>query len=110
MAEGQGGGLGPREARAIVDQHFDASSLRDTAVRIAQTPCPQTELYEREPLILSAIRTMYRPMFEAYGCDTWIDDYGNLIASHGDSEDGAAPIAFISYAMAWTVGLSIRMA
>lgn len=90
------------DVRGIIDGHFDAASVRRTAVEVAQTPCPQTELYEREPLILRAIREFYRPRFEAAGCETWIDDYGNLIASQGAGAGGHA--LFLSYAMAWTEG------
>ncbi|MGH7721738.1 MAG: M20 family metallopeptidase [Candidatus Dormibacteria bacterium] len=90
-------------AKQLVNRHFDAESLKATVVRIAQTPCPQTELYEREPLILRAIREVYRPAFEGAGCDTWIDDYGNLIATQGDGANGRS-VMFLSYAMAWTEG------
>ena len=58
------------DAKALVNAQFDREALTKTVVRIATTPCPQTELYEREPLILQAIREMYRPAFEAAGCDT----------------------------------------
>lgn len=88
------------EARSIVDRHFDQQAIKDTAIRIASTPAPQTELYDREPLILKAIRTMYRPAFEAAGCDTWIDDYGNLIATQGKASGGKT-VMFLSYAMGW---------
>ena len=89
--------------RDLIDAHFDQESTRARAIEIAKTPCPQTELYEREPLILRAIREMYRPAFESVGCDTWIDDYGNLIAEQGDGTADAR-LLFLSYAMAWTEG------
>jgi acetylornithine deacetylase/succinyl-diaminopimelate desuccinylase-like protein len=92
--------MGPTEAREIVDRHFDERSVKDVAIKIASTPAPQTELYDREPQILRAIRTMYRPAFEAAGCDTWIDDYGNLIASQGTGS-GGKHLLFLSYAMGW---------
>lgn len=91
------------EAKSVVSKHFDPDALKQTVVRIARTPCPQTELYEREPLILKAIRETYRPAFERYGCDTWIDDYGNLIATQGEGTTGKS-VMFLSYAMAWTEG------
>jgi acetylornithine deacetylase/succinyl-diaminopimelate desuccinylase-like protein len=47
---------------------------------------------------------MYRPAFEAAGCDTWIDDYGNLIATQGEGGGGGKHVLFLSYAMAWTEG------
>jgi acetylornithine deacetylase/succinyl-diaminopimelate desuccinylase-like protein len=95
--------MNPSDAKQLVAQHFDRDSLKQTVVRIAKTPCPQTELYEREPLILRAIREMYRPAFERAGCETWIDDYGNLIATQGEGADGPE-LLFLSYAMAWTEG------
>jgi acetylornithine deacetylase/succinyl-diaminopimelate desuccinylase-like protein len=88
------------QARQIVETHFRALRVRDSVIRIASTPAPQTELYDREPLILRAIRTMYRPAFEAAGCDTWIDDYGNLIATQGEASGGKT-VMFMSYAMGW---------
>lgn len=91
------------EARRIVDQHLTRDRLKDTVVQIARTPCPQTELYEREPLILKAIRDLYRPAFQSAGCDTWIDDYGNLVATQGEGRSGKR-LMFLSYAMAWTEG------
>lgn len=92
-----------RDVMAMVSKHFDRDRAVGQAVEIARTPCPQTELYEREPAILSAIRTMYRPAYEAAGCDTWIDDYGNLVATQGTANDGPH-LLFLSYAMAWTEG------
>lgn len=91
---------------ATVEKYFDEERVIEQAVDIARTPCPQTELYEREPTILSAIRNLYRPAYEAAGCDTWIDDYGNLIATQG-SGDGPR-LLFLSYAMAWTEGTMQR--
>jgi len=91
------------EARDIVGRHFDAGTVRESVIKIAQTPCPQTELYDREPQILAAIRHYFRPAFEARGCDTWIDDYGNLIAHQGE-DAGGPTILFMSYAMAWGIG------
>lgn len=89
-----------KEAQAIVDRHFSQPAVKEMAIRIASTPQPQTELYEREPKILSAIRHMYRPAFEAAGCDTWIDDYGSLIATQGEGTGGKT-LLFMSYAMGW---------
>lgn len=98
--------MDPDKARQLVDTHFSASATKANAIAIARTPCPQTELYEREPMILEAIRNYYRPAYEALGCDTWIDDYGNLIASQGG---GSGPhVMFLSYAMAWTEGTMPR--
>lgn len=91
------------EARAIVDRHFDERAVKDAVIRLARTPTPQTELYEREPRILRAIRTMYRPTFESLGCDTWIDDYGNLVATQGNGTAGQT-VMFMSFAMAWMEG------
>lgn len=92
--------MDPQEAKAIVDRYFDQQAVKDTAIRIASTPAPQTELYDREPRILEAIRRMYRPAFESAGCSTWIDDYGNLIATQGEGLGGKT-IMFLSYAMGW---------
>jgi len=91
------------EIRQTIDKFFDQDAVKRTAMRIASTPCPQTELYDREPQILEAIRTMYRPAYELAGCDTWIDDYGNLIASQGD-DSGGPHLMFLGFAMAWTIG------
>lgn len=86
-----------------LDTLVDRDAIQETVVKIARTPCPQTELYEREPRILKAIREFYRPAFEERGCQTWIDDYGNLIATQG--EPGKGPhVMLLSYAMAWTEG------
>jgi acetylornithine deacetylase/succinyl-diaminopimelate desuccinylase-like protein len=95
--------MNAQEAKQLVSDNFDREELKEAVVRIAQTPCPQTELYEREPLILRAIREMYRPAFERAGCDTWIDDYGNLIATQGEGVNGKS-VMFLSYAMTWTEG------
>ncbi len=95
--------MDPKEARRVVDRYFQRQRVKEAAVSIARTPCPQTELYEREPQILSAIRTFYRPLYEEAGCRTWIDDYGNLIASHGIPR-GQPTLLFMSYAMAWMEG------
>jgi acetylornithine deacetylase/succinyl-diaminopimelate desuccinylase-like protein len=86
--------------KAIVDRHFNQQRVKDIAIRIASTPQPQTELYDREPLVLRAIRALYRPAFEAAGCATWIDDYGNLIATQGE-DTGGKTVMFLSYAMGW---------
>lgn len=91
------------EVKRIVDKHINLGRIKDTVIRIARTPCPQTELYEREPLILKAIRELYQPAFNAAGCDTWIDDYGNLIATQGEGGPGRR-LLFLSYAMTWTEG------
>lgn len=74
--------------------------IRETAIEMARVPCPQTELYDREPKILLAIREYFRPQFEAAGCDTYIDDYGNLIATQGSGRGGKT-VLFLSYAMEW---------
>jgi acetylornithine deacetylase/succinyl-diaminopimelate desuccinylase-like protein len=104
MAMEHGGSFTSADAKAIIDRHLDEPTIRENVIRIARTPCPQTELYEREPMILRAIRTLYRPTFEEYGCDTWIDDYGNLIASQGEGRSDAKTILFMGYAMAWAEG------
>jgi len=91
------------EIRRVVESYFNPDAVRETVVRIARTPCPQTELYERDPLILKAIQTFFRPAFEEAGCSTWIDDYGNLIATQGEGGAGRK-ILLLSYAMAWTEG------
>jgi acetylornithine deacetylase/succinyl-diaminopimelate desuccinylase-like protein len=91
------------EAKAIVEQHFDVRAVKDAVIQIARTPTPQTELYERDPRILRAIRNLYRPAFESFGCDTWIDDYGSLIATQGKGSSGKT-VMFMSFAMAWTEG------
>ncbi len=84
----------------LVANQLDKNHIKELAIGVATTPCPQTELYDREPLILRAIREYFRPQFEAVGCDTYIDDYGNLIASQG-SDSGGKTVLFMSYAMAW---------
>lgn len=96
-----------RDITAVVTEAFDRERAVEQAIEIARTPCPQTELYEREPTILSAIRAMYRPAYEAAGCDTWIDDYGNLVATQGTGNKGLH-LLFLSYAMAWTEGTMRR--
>ena len=92
-----------REIKAVIDKHFSRESVKKVAIKIAQTPCPQTELYEREPLLLEAITKFYRPAYEACGCKTWIDDYGNLIATQGENRTGKK-IMFMNYSMAWLEG------
>lgn len=94
--------MDPSAAKDIVNRFYDADALRQSVVRIAQTPVPQTRYYEREPLILDAIQSMYRPALEQAGCDTYIDDYGNLIATQGRGEGPS--LLFLSYAMAWMEG------
>ncbi|MQA81675.1 MAG: peptidase dimerization domain-containing protein [Streptosporangiales bacterium] len=94
------------EILATIGKHFDEERVIEQAVEIARTPCPQTELYDREPSILSAIRNLYRPAYEAAGCATWIDDYGSLIASQGNGD--GPHLLFLSYAMAWTEGTMQR--
>ena len=89
--------------KSAVEKNFDKKTIKDTVIKIAQTPAPQTELYEREPLVLDAVLNVYRPMFEEAGCDTWIDDYGNLIATQGEKASGKK-IILLGYAMHWTVG------
>src|SRR5699024_10911152 len=98
----KGVSMEPQEILDTIDRHFDPDRVTEQAIEIARTPCPQTAPYEREPLILAAIRDMYRPASEAAGCETWIDDYGNLLATQG-SGDGPT-LLFLSYAMAWTEG------
>jgi acetylornithine deacetylase/succinyl-diaminopimelate desuccinylase-like protein len=93
-----------QEIRKVVENYFDKNEIKQTVIEIAKTPTPQTELYEREPLILEAVLNKYRPMFEEAGCDTWIDDYGNLIAIQGERVPGKRRVIFVGYAMSWTVG------
>lgn len=95
------------EVLAGVDRAFDEERATEQAIEIARTPCPQTELYDREPLILEAIRNLYRPAYEAAGCETWIDDYGNLIATQGTGSSGRK-LLFLSYAQTWTEGTMRR--
>lgn len=83
----------------VVDRHFREDRVRETAIQMARTPTPQTELYDREPKILRAIREFYRPQFEAAGCSTYIDDYGNLIATQGIPT--GRTVLFLGYAMDW---------
>ncbi|MDA4129849.1 MAG: M20/M25/M40 family metallo-hydrolase [Thaumarchaeota archaeon] len=92
-----------QDVKAIIEKNFDKKEIKDTVIKIAQTPAPQTELYEREPLVLDAVLNLYRPMFEEAGCDTWIDDYGNLIATQGEGTSGKSVI-LLGFAMHWTVG------
>src|SRR5258708_33341009 len=94
------------EIARLVDQHFNRQAVKDSVVRIARTPCPQTELYEREPLLHKAIQTFYRPTMEALGCDTWMDDYGNLFATQGEGH--GRHVLFLSYVMAWTEGTMLN--
>jgi len=89
---------------AVVEKNFDKKEIKDTVIRIAKTPAPQTEMYEREPLVLDAVLNMYRPIFEEAGCETWIDDYGNLIATHGEGNPGKKNVVLLGYAMHWTEG------
>jgi acetylornithine deacetylase/succinyl-diaminopimelate desuccinylase-like protein len=95
------------EALETVRKHHNEDRAVGWAVDIARRPCPQTELYEREPLILRAIRDFYRPAYEAAGCETWIDDYGTLVATQGTGGDGP-DLLLLSYAMAWTEGTMKR--
>jgi acetylornithine deacetylase/succinyl-diaminopimelate desuccinylase-like protein len=92
-----------QKIRSLVHKHFDTKEVKEVVIRIARTPSPQTELYDREPLVLDAIQNMYRPMFEEAGCETWIDDYGNLIATQGE-RTSAKRLIFLGYAMHWTIG------
>ncbi len=91
------------EILALIDRHQNADRAKEQLIQIARTPCPQTELYDREPQILEAIRTMYRPAYEEAGCETYIDDYGNLVATQGSGRNGRS-IMLLGYAMAWTEG------
>ena len=91
------------QVKEIVNGQFNAESVKETVIKIAQTPCPQTEYYEREPRILTAIREFYRPTLEDAGCSTWIDDYGNLIATQGEDSRGKH-VMILGYAMAWLEG------
>jgi acetylornithine deacetylase/succinyl-diaminopimelate desuccinylase-like protein len=99
--------LEPSQTREVVDRHFDQQRVKDTVVRIARMPCPQTEMYEREPLLHKAIREYFQPAMEASGCETWIDDYGNLVATQGEGGAGGN-IMFLSYVMAWTEGTMLN--
>src|SRR5690606_24319664 len=94
--------MDPRAAKDVVDRFYDADALRQSVIQIARTPVPQTPLYEREPLILKAIRELYRPAVERAGCRTFIDDYGNLIATQGQGKGPS--LLFLSYSMAWMEG------
>lgn len=91
--------MASRTAKLVADT-IDRDHVKELAIGVSRTPCPQTELYDREPLILKAIREYFRPAFESFGCDTYVDDYGNLIATQGDDQGGKT-ILFLSYAMAW---------
>lgn len=87
------------EPLELVERFFRPDRVRETAIQMGRTPTPQTELYDREPKLLKAIREFYRPQFEAAGCATFIDDYGNLIATQGSGE--GKKLLFLSYAMDW---------
>lgn len=89
-----------RSTADIVNSLLDRQRIRTTAIEMARVPCPQTELYDREPQILRAIREYFRPQFEDAGCDTFVDDYGNLVASQGTGRQGKT-VMFLSYAMEW---------
>lgn len=85
----------------VVERFFRPDRVRETAIQMGRTPTPQTELYDREPKILKAIREFYRPKFEDAGCSTYIDDYGNLIATQGTATATGRKILFLGYAMDW---------
>jgi acetylornithine deacetylase/succinyl-diaminopimelate desuccinylase-like protein len=89
--------------KSAVDRNFDKNEIKRTVIKIAQTPAPQTELYERDPQVLDAVLNMYRPMLEEAGCETWIDDYGNLIGTQGDRTSDRK-VMLLGYAMHWTIG------
>lgn len=91
------------EIKNSVVKTLDRERATEQAIQIARTPAPQTDLYEREPMILEAIRNLYRPAYQDAGCDTWIDDYGNLVATQGSGGTGRT-LMFLSYAMTWTEG------
>jgi acetylornithine deacetylase/succinyl-diaminopimelate desuccinylase-like protein len=92
-----------QNVKSVVDKTFDRNEIKDTVIKIARTPAPQTELYERDPQVLDAVLNLYRPMLEEAGCETWIDDYGNLIGTHGE-RTSSKKVMLLGYAMHWTIG------
>jgi acetylornithine deacetylase/succinyl-diaminopimelate desuccinylase-like protein len=92
------------EVRQLVERYYDPEDVKKTVIEIARTPAPQTELYDREPLILKALRDFYRPALEEAGCEVVMDDYGNVIGRQGDGQKGKKKLMFLGYAQKWCDG------
>ncbi len=89
----------PKEIQSIINRHIDREVIKDRVIRAVQKPSPQTDLFEKEPMVLSFIRDFVKPELECIGVkNMFIDDEGNLIARMGKPGLGGR-IAFITYGM-----------
>lgn len=85
-------------------KYFDKDYSRDLLLRLASKPDPQTELYEREPLVHQYITDLVKPELEEIGVkDITMDDNMNLIARIR-SEKSKGKILWLDYGMSWAAG------
>jgi acetylornithine deacetylase len=91
--------LKPEELKAVINRHINPDRIKERLVRAVQRPAYQTDLFEKEPMVLSYIREFIRPELESAGVkDIRIDDLGNLIARVGKPGSGGS-LVFLAYGM-----------
>jgi len=87
-----------REARSLVEQHFDAERALDHLTALTRVPSPQTELFEADPQVQAFIRDRVRPSVERMGFgEGMIDGMGNYTLKAGMQDVGG--VLLIGYAM-----------
>jgi len=88
-----------REARSLVEQHFDAERALDHLTALTRVPSPQTELFEADPQVQAFIRDRVRPSVERMGFgEGMIDGMGNYTLKAGMQDVGG--VLLIGYAPA----------
>src|SRR5437870_3362839 len=84
--------------KKLIEKNLRYDEVKRLLVKLVQTPSPQTELLEAEPLVLSLIRDVIKPELEQSGLRPVIDDKGNLIASLKGRNRGKR-LLLVAYAM-----------
>jgi len=88
------------ELRRTIEKHFDEKETKEFVVQALKIPHSNTKYWERDLQLHFYIQKFIKPLFEEFGIETWVDDYGNLIAKIGKGIANKR-VLIIQHAMAW---------
>ena len=83
-----------------LENALDVKATRQLTVKAMKSDHSNSYLYDRDPKIHHHILKIFRPELDKYGTDTWVDDYGNLIARVGENKTGKR-VLVIQHAQEW---------
>ena len=82
----------------MISRHLHEDSLLAWLQTLVRHPSGQSELQEKDPQVLSFIKTCAAPLLRDLGAQFRYDPMGNLIAEIGPQDTGRS-LLFVAYAM-----------